>query len=177
MPALDLIIGPNFIFALAKRRNIVYNIFRTRRCDGIGRRSGLKIRRWRQRGGPSPPTGTKTKDRFGAGRSTLRYYDARAGKAHPAQFSASLRIYGAKALRPRRAVSKLGACTSLNDLAQSEQIVVSCSDWARSFFSYLTDKTGNTRNCIQRRNAAMFQNLFAAVFLRRASQNQGSKFI
>ena len=65
MPALDLIIGPNFIFALAKRRNIVYNIFRTRRCDGIGRRSGLKIRRWRQRGGPSPPTGTKTKDRFG----------------------------------------------------------------------------------------------------------------
>lgn len=111
------------------------------------------------------------------GRSTLRYYDARAGKAHPAQFSASLRIYGAKALRPRRAVSKLGACTNLNDLAQSEQIVVSCSDWARSFFSYLTDKTGTTRNCIQRRNAAMFQNLFAAVFLRRASQNQGSKFI
>lgn len=42
------------------------------------------------------------------GRSTLRYYGARAGKAHPAQFSASFRIYGAKAPRLRRAVSKLG---------------------------------------------------------------------
>ena len=28
------------------------------RCDGIGRRSGFKIRRWRHRGGSSPPTGT-----------------------------------------------------------------------------------------------------------------------
>ena len=28
------------------------------RCDGIGRRSGFKIRRWQQRGGSSPPTGT-----------------------------------------------------------------------------------------------------------------------
>lgn len=39
------------------------------------------------------------------------------------------------------------------------------------------DKAGTTRNCIQRRNAAMFQNLFTAVFLRRTSQNQGNKFI
>ena len=29
------------------------------RCDGIGRRSGLKIHRWRQRAGSSPATGTK----------------------------------------------------------------------------------------------------------------------
>ena len=31
----------------------------TRRCDGIGRRSGLKIHRWRHRAGSSPATGTK----------------------------------------------------------------------------------------------------------------------
>ena len=31
----------------------------TCRCDGIGRRSGLKIHRWRQRTGSSPVTGTK----------------------------------------------------------------------------------------------------------------------
>ena len=30
----------------------------TSRCDGIGRRSGFKIRRWQHRGGSSPPTGT-----------------------------------------------------------------------------------------------------------------------
>ena len=30
------------------------------RCDGIGRRSGLKIHRWRQRTGSSPVTGTIT---------------------------------------------------------------------------------------------------------------------
>ena len=30
------------------------------RCDGIGRRSGFKIRRWRHRVGSSPTTGTKT---------------------------------------------------------------------------------------------------------------------
>ena len=30
------------------------------RCDGIGRRSGLKIHRWRQRTGSSPVTGTKS---------------------------------------------------------------------------------------------------------------------
>lgn len=41
----------------------------------------------------------------------------------------------------------------------------------------LTDQTGATRNCIQRRNAAKFQNLFTAVSLRRTSQNHGNKFI
>ena len=30
------------------------------RCDGIGRRSGLKIHRWRQRTGSSPVTGTNS---------------------------------------------------------------------------------------------------------------------
>ena len=30
------------------------------RCDGIGRRSGLKIHRWRQRTGSSPVTGTSS---------------------------------------------------------------------------------------------------------------------
>ena len=44
--------------ALAKPAAIVYNIPRTCRCDGIGRRSGLKIHRWRQRTGSSPVTGT-----------------------------------------------------------------------------------------------------------------------
>ena len=34
----------------------------TCRCDGIGRRSGLKIHRWRQRTGSSPVTGTKKWD-------------------------------------------------------------------------------------------------------------------
>ena len=29
------------------------------RCDGIGRRSGLKIRRWRHRAGSTPASGTK----------------------------------------------------------------------------------------------------------------------
>ena len=38
-----------------------YIIIRTCRCDGIGRRSGLKIHRWRQRTGSSPVTGTKYK--------------------------------------------------------------------------------------------------------------------
>ena len=32
----------------------------TCRCDGIGRRSGLKIHRWRQRTGSSPVTGTSS---------------------------------------------------------------------------------------------------------------------
>ena len=32
----------------------------TCRCDGIGRRSGLKIHRWRQRTGSSPVTGTNS---------------------------------------------------------------------------------------------------------------------
>ncbi len=43
---------------LAQRRILLYNTFRTCRCDGIGRRSGLKIHRWRQRTGSSPVTGT-----------------------------------------------------------------------------------------------------------------------
>lgn len=41
----------------------------------------------------------------------------------------------------------------------------------------LTDMTRAARNCIQQRNAAMFQNLFTTVFLRRTSQNQGNKFM
>ena len=45
-------------FSLANGRVIVYNAFCTCRCDGIGRRSGLKIHRWRQRTGSSPVTGT-----------------------------------------------------------------------------------------------------------------------
>ena len=36
----------------------MYNVTCTGRCDGIGRRSGLKIHRWRQRTGSSPVTGT-----------------------------------------------------------------------------------------------------------------------
>ena len=36
----------------------------TCRCDGIGRRSGLKIHRWRQRTGSSPVTGTNKKGTF-----------------------------------------------------------------------------------------------------------------
>ena len=35
-----------------------YQKYHTCRCDGIGRRSGLKIHRWRQRAGSSPATGT-----------------------------------------------------------------------------------------------------------------------
>ena len=48
----------------------------TCRCDGIGRRSGLKIHRWRQRTGSSPVTGTKIRGRllppsyFGIGKRT-----------------------------------------------------------------------------------------------------------
>ena len=41
-------------------KNIYFNY--TCRCDGIGRRSGLKIHRWRQRTGSSPVTGTKKAD-------------------------------------------------------------------------------------------------------------------
>ena len=40
---------------------IIISRFRTCRCDGIGRRSGLKIHRWRQRTGSSPVTGTTLK--------------------------------------------------------------------------------------------------------------------
>ena len=41
---------------------IVYNtsVVNTRRCDGIGRRAGLKIRWWRHRTGSTPVTGTNT---------------------------------------------------------------------------------------------------------------------
>ena len=35
----------------------MYNIL-VRRCDGIGRRNGLKIRRWQHRAGSTPATGT-----------------------------------------------------------------------------------------------------------------------
>lgn len=41
----------------------------------------------------------------------------------------------------------------------------------------LANKTGIARHCIQRRNAVMVQNLFAAGSLRRTSQNHGGKFI
>ena len=39
----------------------VYNTLQTHkcRCDGIGRRAGLKIRSWRQGAGSTPATGTK----------------------------------------------------------------------------------------------------------------------
>ncbi len=45
---------------LARREILLYNITYTCRCDGIGRRSGLKIHRWRQRTGSSPVTGTSS---------------------------------------------------------------------------------------------------------------------
>ena len=37
---------------------ILYNNVCNRRCDGIGRRDGLKIRWWRHRVGSSPTIGT-----------------------------------------------------------------------------------------------------------------------
>ena len=43
------------------------------RCDGIGRRSGFKIRRWRQRVGSSPTTGTKQKRPVSQLRETGRF--------------------------------------------------------------------------------------------------------
>ena len=48
--------GGNFPLEFAPR--LRYNGRVTGRCDGIGRRSGLKIHRWRQRTGSSPVTGT-----------------------------------------------------------------------------------------------------------------------
>ncbi len=48
----------NRIYALAKEFFFMYNKHRTCRCDGIGRRDGLKIRWWRHRAGSSPATGT-----------------------------------------------------------------------------------------------------------------------
>ena len=41
---------------------MLYNYRQQRRCDGIGRRSGLKIHRQRWRTGSSPVTGTKMND-------------------------------------------------------------------------------------------------------------------
>ena len=38
---------------------INYNTIIKCRCDGIGRRAGLKIRSWRQGAGSTPATGTK----------------------------------------------------------------------------------------------------------------------
>ena len=35
-----------------------------RRCDGIGRRAGLKIQSWRQGAGSTPATGTKKRRQF-----------------------------------------------------------------------------------------------------------------
>ena len=37
----------------------LYNTLETCRCDGIGRRAGLKIRSWRQGAGSTPAAGTK----------------------------------------------------------------------------------------------------------------------
>ena len=56
-------VGSEPVFQLAKLplefvRRLLYNIPVMCRCDGIGRRSGLKIHRWRQRTGSSPVTGT-----------------------------------------------------------------------------------------------------------------------
>ena len=45
------------INVLEKEAIMVYNIPACR-CDGIGRRDGLKIRWWRHRAGSSPATGT-----------------------------------------------------------------------------------------------------------------------
>ena len=47
---------------LANGREMLYTKWaHFRRCDGIGRRSGLKIHRWQQRAGSSPATGTRKK--------------------------------------------------------------------------------------------------------------------
>ncbi len=55
------------------------------RCDGIGRRSGLKIHRWRHRAGSSPATGTKKKDM--TNRSCLSFWvPAAGGGLHPSVF-------------------------------------------------------------------------------------------
>lgn len=63
---------------LAKQADIVYNVLRTCRCDGIGRRSGLKIRRQRWHGGSSPPTGTNLNDPTKSEQIVVSYSD-RAG--------------------------------------------------------------------------------------------------
>ena len=48
-----------------------------RRCDGIGRRSGLKIHRWQQRAGSSPATGTRKDISSDRGRYVFLYVEER----------------------------------------------------------------------------------------------------
>ena len=45
-------------FLLENPKKMLYNTQAPCRCDGIGRRDGLKIRWWRHRVGSSPTTGT-----------------------------------------------------------------------------------------------------------------------
>ena len=49
----------NFFLIFTARCAIIKKLIR--RCDGIGRRDGLKIRWWRHRVGSSPTTGTNKK--------------------------------------------------------------------------------------------------------------------
>ena len=64
-----------------RQRSIIYRNDYTCRCDGIGRRSGLKIHRWRHRAGSSPATGTKIKER-GISLSLLFYFAKRRTRTH-----------------------------------------------------------------------------------------------
>ena len=68
------------------------------RCDGIGRRSGLKIHRWRQRAGSSPATGTKNRN-IPLGCSCFPFAGGRED-AHP-QVGISRPTARRAALRPR----------------------------------------------------------------------------
>ena len=61
LPSFFPIFVPSLDFLLAILERMYYNTVRMCRCDGIGRRSGLKIHRWRHRAGSSPATGTKKK--------------------------------------------------------------------------------------------------------------------
>ena len=47
-------------YLTAAHARCIIIVFQVCRCDGIGRRSGLKIHRWRQRAGSSPATGTRS---------------------------------------------------------------------------------------------------------------------
>ena len=47
-------------YLTAAHARCIIIMFQVCRCDGIGRRSGLKIHRWRQRAGSSPATGTRS---------------------------------------------------------------------------------------------------------------------
>ena len=51
-------VGKSENLILQKRAKCV--IIVTRRCDGIGRRAGLKIQSWQQGAGSTPATGTRT---------------------------------------------------------------------------------------------------------------------